>query len=115
MIKGSVWVKYYNKGTLVEVDKQDSLPAVESRVYIKYAGEDAPFDDARVSDQGIFVFQKIRPNKRYTIYVASEEKLGELYKNILLPVAKEIEVGEAYKTYPLEGEEPLTFTIKVNN
>jgi hypothetical protein len=115
MIKGSVWIKYYNKGNLVRSNGQDSLHAVETRVFIKYADEDTHFDDARVSDQGIFVFQKIRPNKRYVISVSSEEITSEEYKNILFPIAKEIEVKEAYKTYPLEGEDALTFTIKMNN
>jgi hypothetical protein len=115
MIKGSVWVKYYNKGSLVRVNGQDSLPAVESRVFIKYAGEDTHFDDVRVGDQGIFIFQKIRPGKRYIIYVSSEEISEEDHKNILFPVSKEIEVGEAYKMYPPDGDEALTFTIKINN
>jgi hypothetical protein len=115
MIKGSVWVKYYNKGSLVSVNGQDSLPAVESRVFIKYVGEDTHFDDARVGDQGIFIFQKIRPGKRYIIYVSSEEVTQEDHKNILFPIPQEVEVNEAYKTYPLDGDEPLTFTIKMNN
>ncbi|MDR1121878.1 MAG: carboxypeptidase-like regulatory domain-containing protein [Dysgonamonadaceae bacterium] len=115
MIKGSVWIKYYNKGSLVRVDGQDSIPAVEARVFVRYADEETDFDDARVGDKGIFVFQKIRPGKRYTIHVSSEEITNETYKNILLPISKEIEVTEAYKTYPLEGEDALTFTIKMNN
>ncbi|MDR2087202.1 MAG: hypothetical protein LBP72_08505, partial [Dysgonamonadaceae bacterium] len=115
MIKGSVWVKYYNKGSLVKVEGKDSIPAIEARVYIRYAGEETHFDDARVGDKGIFVFQKVRPGKRYVLYVASEEFSDEKYKNVLFPVAKEIEVKEAYQTYPLNGDEPLTFTVKVNN
>jgi hypothetical protein len=115
MVKGSVWIKYYNDGRLIQVNEEDSIAAVEARVFIKYVGEETHFDDARVGNEGVFIFQKIRPGKRYEVYVSSEELSGEKYKNVLLPVFQEVTVEEAYKTYPLDGEAPLTFTIKMNN
>jgi hypothetical protein len=114
MVKGIVWIKYYNKGRLVQVNGQDSVPAVESRVFIKYAGEDTYFDDVRVGDKGIFVFQKILPGRQYEVYVNTEMP-GEEYKNILFPVYKTVEVSEPYRIYPLEQEDKLEFTIIVNN
>ncbi|MDR2056959.1 MAG: hypothetical protein LBP83_01505 [Dysgonamonadaceae bacterium] len=114
IIKGMVWVKYYNKGRLVSIDGQDSIPAVENRVYIKYEGEDTHFDDVRVGDKGIFVFQKIHPDKLYEVYVNTEIP-GEEHKNILFPIYKKIEVRDPYRIYPLENEERLEFTIILNN
>ncbi|GAB6012517.1 hypothetical protein MK137Hg34_000206700 [Viscerimonas tarda] len=113
-IRGVVWVKYYNKGSLVRVNGQDSVPAVETRVFIKNTGEETFFDDVRVSDAGVFVFQKIQPQKQYEVYVNTEIP-GESNKNILFPLLKKVDVGEVYRTYPLGNEEKLEFTIIVNN
>jgi hypothetical protein len=114
MIKGKVWVKYYNKGFPIPVDGQDSIPAVETRVFIKNKGEDMPFDDARVSDTGIFVFKELQPQKQYEVYV-NTEKIGDIYKNILTPLTADVNVEEPYKVYPLENEQKLEFTIILNN
>ncbi|GHT76630.1 hypothetical protein AGMMS50262_15360 [Bacteroidia bacterium] len=114
MIKGKLWVKYYNKGNLVRINGQDSIPAVETRVYIKNVGDEMQFNDARASDTGIFVFQKLQPHKQYEVY-ANTERIGEIYKNVLTPIGRTVEVRDAYKVYPSESEEPLEFTIIINN
>jgi hypothetical protein len=113
-VGGLVWVKYYNKGYPVKVNGQDSIPALETRVFIKNVGENAPFDDVRVSDTGNFIFQKISPHKAYEVYVSTEIP-GESYKKILLPKSQTVQVGESYQTYPLAGEGKLEFTIIINN
>jgi hypothetical protein len=113
-IRGVVWVKYYNKGSLIRVQGKDSIPAVETRVFIKNIGEETSFGDARVSDSGVFIFQKIQPNKQYEVSVNTEVP-GENNKKILFPLVKKINVGKAYQTYPLDDKERLEFTIIINN
>ncbi|MDR2843147.1 MAG: hypothetical protein LBV57_00690 [Candidatus Symbiothrix sp.] len=109
MVKGRVWIQFYHNG---EAEPEKLIPAVETRVFIKYPQDSTYFDDVRVGNQGIFIFQKIKPHQPYEVYVSTEE-IG--YKNILFPVdPKTVEVGDPYKIYPLEGEEPLDFTIKIN-
>jgi hypothetical protein len=113
MIKGSVWVRYYNKGSLVYIDGKDLFPAVEFRVFIKNLGEETSFNDVRVGDQGVFIFQKITPGKSYEIYVDTEIP-GERYKNILFPKHQTIDVPNApynYEPYKLDEE----FIIEINN
>ncbi|GAB6011524.1 hypothetical protein [Viscerimonas tarda] len=114
MIKGKVWVKYYNKGSLVRINGQDSIPAVETRVFIKNTGEEMFFDDVRVGDAGLFVFKELQPQKQYEVYV-STERIGDSYKNILFPLTATVRVGEPYKVYPLDDETKLEFTIILNN
>ena len=114
MIKGRVWAKYYNKGYPIRINGQDSVPAVETRVFIKNTGEEMFFDDVRVSDTGLFVFKELQPDKQYEVYV-STEKIGEDFKNILFPLKAVVNVGEPYRVYPLENEKKLEFTIILNN
>ena len=113
MIRGEVWVRYYNKGRLVvDSDGNSLFPAVETRVFIKNKGEETSFDDVRVGDTGIFIFQKVQPGNAYEIYVSTEIQIGDVYKNILTPVYSDIiEVKEPYKTYNLDEK----FIIDINN
>ncbi|MDR2039627.1 MAG: carboxypeptidase-like regulatory domain-containing protein [Bacteroidales bacterium] len=97
MIKGSVYMHYYDKGS-----KVDEGPAISTRVYIKNFGEETHFDDVRVGDQGVFIFQKILPGK-YEIWVPTEDPDTEK----LSPVKMEIEVDETGKIYEL----PRRFVI----
>ena len=111
MIRGSVMVRFFNKGHLVYDDDGNSLfPAVETRVYIKNKDEETAFNDVRVGDKGIFIFQKIQPGKVYEIFVSTEIQIGDIYKHILKPVYREVEVRSPYLIYDLEA-----FTIDINN
>ena len=111
MIRGSVMVRFYNKGQLVVDNTGKSLfPAIETRVFIKNKGEETAFNDVRVGDKGIFIFQKIQPGKSYEIYVDTEVQIGDIFKHILKPVYREIDVKSPYTIYDLE-----TFTIDINN
>ena len=114
MIKGKVWVKYYNKGYLVRVNGQDSIPAIGERVYLKNIDEDMHIDDPRTSNTGEFILKELKPNRQYEVYV-NTERIGETYKNILSPISRVVTVQGPYKVYPLENEEPLEFTIIINN
>ncbi len=103
MIKGNVTVQYYDKS----LAKGDPVPAVETRVYLKRFGEATYFDDVRVGDQGIFIFQQVPPG-RYEVYTITED-IG--IKNKIHPTPiQEVEVVEAHKVY----EVPNTFYIKLN-
>ena len=105
MIKGTVIAQYYDKSS----PEGGPVPAVETRVYLKRAGEDTHFDDVRVGDQGVFVFQKVPPGKgKYEVYTTTEKK-GIKNKIEATPV-QTIEVSEAHKVYEL----PETFHIIIN-
>jgi hypothetical protein len=91
MIKGMVWVQYYDHGWKVAEG-----PGVETRVYIKHYGEETHFDDVRAGDLGIFIFQKILPGK-YEIWVATQDKTTEQ----LTPLSVTVEVTETGKMYLL--------------
>jgi hypothetical protein len=111
MIRGSVMVRFYNKGQLVIDNSGNSLfPAIETRVFIKNKGEETYFDDVRVGDKGIFIFQKIQPGRSYEIYVDTQIQIGDIFKHILKPIYREIDVKSPYITYDLEQ-----FTIDINN
>ena len=105
MIKGSVYAYYMHNGVL-----RDQGPAVDLRVYIKRIGEDTHFDDVRVGDQGIFVFQKILPGQ-YEVYTISEDPETEKPSAVFTTVA----VTETEIMYNLteEGEE-YTFKIYIS-
>ncbi len=103
MIKGSVFVQYYDKYVKIG----EPVPAVETRVYIKKVGENAPFNDVRVGNEGDFIFQKIPPGK-YEIYSVTE-KINQ--KNQLFPTGLQtIDVKQAHVTYELSE----TFNIIIN-
>jgi len=111
MIRGSVMVRFFNQGIIVVDNTGKSLfPAVETRVFIKNKGEETAFNDVRVGDEGIFIFQKIQPGKSYEIFVSTEIHVGERYKHVLKPIYREIEVKEPYRIYDIEE-----FTIDINN
>jgi hypothetical protein len=105
MIKGTIHANYYHNGSW-----RDEGSGVGVRVYICHAGEDAPFDDTRVfddgtSDNGIFIFQKLLPGD-YIIYVTTEDKNTE--KPGLAPSGV-IQIRETGKIYEI----PETFNIIV--
>jgi len=73
MIKGKITVSYYNSSG----GYQGTGPGVGIRAYIRYDGEEAPFDDVRAGETGIFVFQKILPGK-YVIFVEHKAAGGSI-------------------------------------
>ncbi|MDH6356512.1 hypothetical protein [Parabacteroides sp. PF5-9] len=97
MVKGSVKALYYDKGR-----KVDEGPAIEKRVFINHYGEETHFDDVRVGDQGVFIFQKLLPGK-YEIWVTTEDPETEK----LTSVKQLIEIDEWGKIYEL----PKIFTV----
>ncbi|MDR0505940.1 MAG: carboxypeptidase-like regulatory domain-containing protein [Dysgonamonadaceae bacterium] len=109
MIRGRVMVKFYHNGR--PFPDSDSIPAVETRVFIKNEGEETSFNDVRVGDMGVFIFQKLQPFKTYEVYVSTETGIGDSYKHILETVSQKVKVEEPYSIYDLEE----VFTITVNN
>lgn len=111
MIRGAVTVRYYNKGRLVSVDGETEFPAIGSRVYLKYAGQDVLLDDVRTDNNGVFVFQRLAAGT-YEAYTETE-KVGDSYKNVLFPSESqfiEIPAGESHSVIDL----PTGFTIDIN-
>ena len=110
MIKGSVYVQYYDKLNKVGIP----VPAVETRVYLKRKGEITHFDDVRVGNEGTFIFQKVPPGI-YEVYTTTEPIN---IKNKVLPTDPlEIEVIEAQTQTTYEQtiyEQPIHFDIISN-
>jgi hypothetical protein len=101
MIKGSVYAQYFDRSIR---PSGDPVPAVETRVYLKRAGDPTHIDDVRVGDQGVFIFTKVPPGK-YEVYTTTEE-LGERNKVLLFPIPynpadgiTEINITEPHKIY----------------
>jgi len=108
MIRGSVYATMWHNARY-----QGEGPAVGARVYIKNAGEEAFFDDLRVSDKGVFIFQKILPGE-YEIHVTTEDPVTR----VVTTVFESIKVTETGKIYNLsqEKETPegnFTFIIDI--
>lgn len=101
MIKGSVKARYFDKG-----EKIAEGPAVEKRVFINHYGEDTYFDDVRVGDKGIFIFQKILPGK-YEVWVTTEDPDTEK----LYVIKQVIEVDQWGKIYELKDEFVVVVTV----
>jgi Membrane carboxypeptidase (penicillin-binding protein) len=110
MVRGMVYVRYYNKDRLVKIDGEELFPAIGHRVYIKLEGQDIIADDVRTDNNGVFVFQRLKPG-RYEIFTDTE-KPGDDYKNVLFPSKPQfIEVkAEPQIIYDL----PETFEIVIN-
>lgn len=103
IIKGKLLVQYW-KGYMPNGEPE---AAAGERVYLKRLGEDAILNDARVSDQGVFVFDKIPPGQ-YEVYSMTQEIANRRY--IYPTEAISIEVKEPHKVYEL----PETITIDLN-
>ncbi|GHT18951.1 hypothetical protein AGMMS4957_02200 [Bacteroidia bacterium] len=93
MIKGTVYATYYHNGSY-----RAEGPAQELRVYIRHAGEEAFYDDARIVD-GIFIIQKVVPG-RYEIGVPSEDKDTEAVTMVIKPIT----VTEAGVLYTIDEQ-----------
>jgi hypothetical protein len=101
MIKGSVFVRYFDAGK-----KVDEGPGVGIRVYIKHLGEETHFDDVRAGDNGVFVFQKLLPGK-YQIYTVTEDPDTEKATAVI----QTIEITEAGKVYELQEAFSIIITV----
>ena len=89
IITGSVFATYNHNGEFMDEGK-----AFGEKVYIKHAGEIAPFDDVDVGDMGIFAFDGILPGD-YEIYVLDENKLTEKPTVRMMP-CKVIDTEKVY-------------------
>jgi hypothetical protein len=105
MLKGSVYAYYTHNGEVV-----DQGTAVDMRVYIRRIGEETHFDDVRVGDQGIFIFQKVLPGE-YLIYTISENPETEKPATVFTTIV----VTETEKIYDLTtaGDE-YTFRVYIS-
>lgn len=108
MIRGTVYATYWHNGKY-----QGQGPALGERVYIKHAGEEAFFDNIRVSDKGVFIFQKLTPGI-YEIHAVTIDKDSRVPESII----ETIEIEETGKIYNLPakikiGDENYTFHVSV--
>jgi hypothetical protein len=101
MIQGSIHATYYHNGTW-----RDEGPGIGVRVYIRHAGEEAPFDDIKAGDNGVFIFQKLLPGD-YIISVETEDKETE---KVSVVTSGTIQIRETGKIYIL----PETFEVVVS-
>jgi hypothetical protein len=94
MIKGRLMAQYYSNRLPVGAPR----PAAGERVFLKRFGKDFNTDDIRVSDQGVFIFNRLTPGK-YEVY-AVEEELG--IRRITKPTESQIiEIKEPHTIYEL--------------
>ena len=105
MIRGKVMVQYwYREGYTDGIFR----PAVGERVYLKHLGEDTILDDVRVSDQGVFIFDRVIPGKVYEVYTTTEI---EGIRNLTYPTpVQEVNVEKTHEIYEL----PEVFNIILN-
>ena len=103
MIKGKLMVQYYYRG----YPEGEPQPAAGERVYLKRFGEDVIMDDVRVSDQGVFLFDRVVPGK-YEVYAITQE-IDD--RRFTYPTPSQIiEVKDPHKVY----EVPEVITIDLN-
>ena len=100
VVKGRVHASYYHNGSW-----RGEGWAYEHRVYIRRAGEELHFDDARVGVDGYFVFQKLQPGE-YEVFTVTED-----FNEIPSLLFQTIQVDEAGQVYELA--EPFEVIINV--
>ena len=95
MIKGRLMAQYHSN----RLPSGEPKPAAGERVYLKRFGEDANIDDIRVSDQGVFIFDRVVPPGKYEVY-AIEEEVGN--RRMFKPTIPQIiEIKEPHTIYEL--------------
>jgi hypothetical protein len=96
MIKGIALVQYYDR----QLPYRDPYPATGERIFLKRSGEDFIFNDVRVSDQGVYIFDRVPPGE-YEIY-ANQEVVGN--RRIIIPTdsISPIIVKEPHKIYEVK-------------
>ena len=90
IVMGKVHTTYHHNG-----DYRDEGPGTGMRAYIKYSGEIAYFDDARVVD-GVFFFQGLFPGT-YEVAVETEDEETEAISFVV----KTITITETGKIYEI--------------
>lgn len=100
IVKGRVHASYYHNGSW-----RGEGWAYEHRVYIRKAGEEMHFDDARVGVDGYFAFQKLQPGE-YEVFTVTEDINTEVPELLF----QTIMVDEAGQVYELEEQ----FEVIVN-
>ena len=99
IIKGSVYATYMHNGDIVGQGW-----ALEHRVYIRNIDDPYPFDDVRVAEDGIFMFQKILPGT-YEIFTITEDE-----EEIPSVISQTVTVSEAGTIVEL----PTIFNVTIN-
>jgi hypothetical protein len=99
LVKGQVHATYYHNGSY-----RGEAWAYDHRVYIRKAGEDLHFDDARVGVDGWFAFQKLQPGT-YEVFTVTED-----FSEIPSLMFQTITVDEAGMVYEL----PEQFEVIIN-
>ena len=94
MIQGKVMAQYYDRA----MPRGEPIPPVDARVYLQRVGENAPIDDARVGNQGIFIFPQVAPGT-YEVYTITEKVGSRRPEYPTDPI--EIIVKEAHQIYEL--------------
>ena len=90
IVKGQVHASYYHNGSW-----RGEGWAYEHRVYIRRAGEELHFDDARVGVDGYFYFQKLQPGA-YEIFTVTEDLSTEV-PDLLFQTISVDEAGHVYE------------------
>lgn len=80
-IKGTVLVKYYDKGYINLVPE----PAYEARVYIRVKGAAYQFDEVRTGLDGVFMFQQLDPGE-YEVFVMTEQAGTKVLRSVIQTV-----------------------------
>ena len=99
IIKGSVYATYIHNGDIVGQGW-----ALEHRVYFKNIDDPYHFDDVRVGEDGIFMFQKIAPGT-YEIFTITEND-----EEIPSVISQTVTVSEA----GIIVELPTVFNVTIN-
>jgi len=106
MIKGSAMVQYYYSNGFPAGDPK---PAVGERIYLKRFGEEFILDDVRVSDQGVFIFDRVVPPGKYEVYAIEEEVMNRRVTKPTTPII--IEVTEPHKIFELPEDIIITLNL----
>lgn len=101
-VKGTVLVRYYNKGTAITALE----PAYDLRVFIKEKGAAYHFDEIRTSIDGEFMFQHLKKGE-YEVFVLTEDPFTEA----LSPVIQTINVTTTGQVYTLTTAFEIIITV----
>ena len=102
-IKGTVNVKYYNKGSWYP---QSVFAAYDVRAYIRIKGAAYHFDEARTGLDGAFVFQNLKPGT-YEVFVFSEVVSTE----VLYPVIQEVTIDSVGVIKTIDTPFPININV----
>lgn len=101
-IKGTVLVRYYNKGSAIT----ELQPAYDIRVFIKEKGAAYHFEEIRTSINGEFMFQNLKKGE-YEVFVLTEDP----YTEALSPVLQTITVTTTGQVYTITTAFEIIVTV----